>query len=502
MSRYTNPVPQYPVANGKLFFYESEQNVLKSTFADQPQTILNTNPVLLDSAGRTPNIYYTGTARVVLTDCNSLQVWERDPVGGENAFADFGQWLSYITYDVNDIVEVSNNFYLSKTIANQGNDPSVTPGSNANWTLINFLGLFNTSTTYSVGSIVNTSNGKIWASVVNSNLNNDPITDVDGDYWTSSVSVPIRKTTEGLILSSEIFATGVIIETSGYAASADGGAGSWKQNGFVGQTASQSPLQLGAALLNDAAGNQWALIINGPVSAVALGPGATAAVASVSTFGTAANADVTVSTTDETTGRLLKVDDFGIAQPILIPLAQDLDTYITTGDYYQEANNGASAGTNYPIGRAGLLQVRVSNDEFFHQKYTEYTNLGVFRRTLRNTIWTEWVKEFDTGNTNFNVFGGLAADDRIVNGFALSATSAVFNLPINSFTSPGSFTKVSTFKVLNAAAATIATDVTLSFSTSSTGKNLVLTAAVTGRTTGEPLVLLTETATSKITVNF
>jgi hypothetical protein len=100
------------------------------------------------------------------------------------------------------------------------------------------------------------------------------------------------------------------------------------------------------------------------------------------------------------------------------------------------------------------------------------------------------------------VFGGLAADDRIVNGFALSATSAVFNLPINSFTSPGSFTKVSTFKVLNAAAVTIATDVTLSFSASSTGKNLVLTAAVTGRTTGEPLVLLTETATSKITVNF
>jgi hypothetical protein len=485
MSRYTNPVPQYldgagnPVAYGKLFFYESEQNVLKSTFADQPQTIPNTNPVLLDSAGRTPNTYYTGTARVVLTDCNSLQVWERDPVGGENAFADFGQWLSYITYDVNDIVEVSNNFYLSKTIANQGNDPSVTPGSNANWTLINFLGLFNTSTTYSVGSIVNTSNGKIWASVVNSNLNNDPITDVDGDYWTSSVSVPIRKTTEGLILSSEIFATGIIIETSGYAASADGGAGSWKQNGFVGQTASQSPLQLGAALLNDAAGNQWALSVNGPNSVLALGPGASATADMINkNFGLgSANSPIAVS---------------------------DLNLISNVGFYRISAADSVTSGNSPGASAYTVLHTQfdtVSQTQIAWQAGTQTVN--VYTRAGSSAGgYGAWVQIFHSGNTNFNVFGGLAADDRIVNGFALSATSAVFNLPINSFTSPGSFTKVSTFKVLNAAAATIATDVTLSFSASSTGKNLVLTAAVTGRTTGEPLVLLTETATSKITVNF
>jgi hypothetical protein len=479
MSRYTNPVPQYPVANGKLFFYESEQNVLKSTFADQPQTILNTNPVLLDSAGRTPNIYYTGTARVVLTDCNSLQVWERDPVGGENAFADFGQWLSYITYDVNDIVEVSNNFYLSKTIANQGNDPSVTPGSNANWTLINFLGLFNTSTTYSVGSIVNTSNGKIWASVVNSNLNNDPITDVDSDYWTSSVSVPIRKTTEGLILSSEIFATGVIIETSGYAASADGGAGSWKQNGFVGQTASQSPLQLNAALLNDAAGNQWALSVNGPNSVLALGPSSAASVDMIN-------------------------KNFGLGSSNATVIASNLDVIVNVGFYKISQADGTASGTTPTNASYTVLHTQFdgnSRTQIAWQAGIQTVFLYTRSRDP-STGWGAWVQIFDTGNTNFNVFGGLAADDRIVNGFALSATSAVFNLPINSFTSPGSFTKVSTFKVLNAAAATIATDVTLSFSASSTGKNLVLTAAVTGRTTGEPLVLLTETATSKITVNF
>jgi hypothetical protein len=91
-------------------------------------------------------------------------------------------------------------------------------------------------------------------------------------------------TTQELIASTEVFTADVIISTSGYAASADGGTGLWIQNGVVGQTASQSPLQLNAALLNDAAGNQWALIGNGPVSALALGPGTTAVLAAASTF--------------------------------------------------------------------------------------------------------------------------------------------------------------------------------------------------------------------------
>ena len=193
MTRYIDPTPQYldgagaPVCNGKLYFYESEQNILKTTYADQVQTIPNTNPVLLDSAGRTPNTYYSGSARVVLKDCNGLQIWERDPVGGENSFADFGQWLSYITYDVNDIVELNAKFYLSKTTGNQGNDPSVASGSNANWTIINFVGLYNSTTTYAVGDIVNTSDGQLWASQIAANLANLPTTD-GGTNWLPAVN--------------------------------------------------------------------------------------------------------------------------------------------------------------------------------------------------------------------------------------------------------------------------------------------------------------------------
>jgi hypothetical protein len=74
-------------------------------------------------------------------------------------------------------------------------------------------------------------------------------------------------TTIGLIGSSATFSTSTVISTSGYTASGDGGEGRWKQNGVTGQTPSQSPAQLGNALLNDGNGNQWSLTSrNNPTS--------------------------------------------------------------------------------------------------------------------------------------------------------------------------------------------------------------------------------------------
>ena len=193
MSRYINPTPQYtdgagePLVYGKLYFYESEQNILKTTYADQAETIPNTNPVLLDSAGKAPNIFYNGSAKVTLKSCDNVQIWERDPVGGENQFADFSEWLDYIIYDLNNIAELNGNFYLSNVNGNQGNDPSVTPGSNPNWTLINFVGLYNSTTTYVVGDFANTTDGNLWASQTAANLANNPSTN-DGTNWLPAVS--------------------------------------------------------------------------------------------------------------------------------------------------------------------------------------------------------------------------------------------------------------------------------------------------------------------------
>ena len=71
-------------------------------------------------------------------------------------------------------------------------------------------------------------------------------------------------TTSALISSTEVYVSDVVLSTSGFTTSADGGTSSWKQNGVTGQTASQSPVQLlNAAILNDGNGNQWGLINNG-----------------------------------------------------------------------------------------------------------------------------------------------------------------------------------------------------------------------------------------------
>jgi hypothetical protein len=49
------------------------------------------------------------------------------------------------------------------------------------------------------------------------------------------------------------------VEVKGYESHGDGGDALWVFNGVTGQTPSQSPAQLGFALLNDASGNQWKL---------------------------------------------------------------------------------------------------------------------------------------------------------------------------------------------------------------------------------------------------
>jgi hypothetical protein len=50
------------------------------------------------------------------------------------------------------------------------------------------------------------------------------------------------------------------VEFQGYTSIGDGGAATWQHNGITGQTPSQSPAQLGDALLNDGNGNQWSLV--------------------------------------------------------------------------------------------------------------------------------------------------------------------------------------------------------------------------------------------------
>ena len=52
---------------------------------------------------------------------------------------------------------------------------------------------------------------------------------------------------------------GDLIETEGFSTIGDGGGAKWIFKGLTSQTPSQTPAQLGGALLNDASGNQWAI---------------------------------------------------------------------------------------------------------------------------------------------------------------------------------------------------------------------------------------------------
>ena len=90
---------------------------------------------------------------------------------------------------------------------------------------------------------------------------------------TTAEAFAYQLTTTDLIASTATFAAATSIPTSGFTTSGDGGNGSWKQNGLTGQTPSQSPAQLGDALLNDGNGNQWELLplSTGLYSAKALG---------------------------------------------------------------------------------------------------------------------------------------------------------------------------------------------------------------------------------------
>lgn len=178
MSRYVNPVPQYYLndgsvaSSGKLYFYENKDpNTKKDTFSDEPETIKNTNPVLLDGEGRCPPIFGTGRYTVVLKSNQNIQQWSRDDVDLTSVLGQFADWSAIITYRVNDIVRGSDGNYYSSIVSNNlGNDPISSPTL---WEELEFLTVWNTNATYSQDDIV-IDEGNFYRSVSDDNTGNKP----------------------------------------------------------------------------------------------------------------------------------------------------------------------------------------------------------------------------------------------------------------------------------------------------------------------------------------
>jgi len=176
MARFGSLDTQYfddagnPLVNGKVYFYETGTTTPKATYADINYNIPNSNPVILTAAGRQPNIFFDGVAKAILTKSDDTQVLVRDPVG--DTASTFGNaWIASKDYNANDVVQGSDGqFYVSLINGNVNNNPVSTTGS---WTFL-YSVEWNAGTTYKLGSVV-TYLTIVYQSLQNSNLNQNPL---------------------------------------------------------------------------------------------------------------------------------------------------------------------------------------------------------------------------------------------------------------------------------------------------------------------------------------
>jgi len=177
-----------PLENGWLRFTESgTNNTDKDTYADVDQTIANANPLQLDAAGRCPNNFGSGSYRVVsytnddILQAPAVQIQMFDPVvaGGGGSEGLGSDWSYLSVYNEGDIVKGSDGkFYASLTESNQNNNPVT---DTVNWEQVEWVHYWNANKIYQIGDIVRHTNGTFYISLQASQFNNDP--DDSPTYW-------------------------------------------------------------------------------------------------------------------------------------------------------------------------------------------------------------------------------------------------------------------------------------------------------------------------------
>jgi len=109
---------------------------------------------------------------------------------------------------------------------------------------------WDTNTVYPINALVKGSDGEIYRSL-SEQSGNDPTSTTRWISLSNAVTNDFINRDLTALLSETIHPVGFSSLTSG-------GSLPWVHNNVIGQTPSQTPAQLGDALFNDAAGNQWA----------------------------------------------------------------------------------------------------------------------------------------------------------------------------------------------------------------------------------------------------
>lgn len=74
-----------PLAGGLLYTYVAGSSTPLSSFTDSAGTIANTNPIVLNSAGRAPSeiwLTYGSAYKLILCDASNNQIWSLDNISG------------------------------------------------------------------------------------------------------------------------------------------------------------------------------------------------------------------------------------------------------------------------------------------------------------------------------------------------------------------------------------------------------------------------------------
>lgn len=112
---------------------------------------------------------------------------------------------------------------------------------------------------------------------------------------------------------------------------------------------------------------------------------------------------VTSNARDTTTGRLVRVGDYGLGTANQLGSGDNLNDLVATGFYYNPTG-GNTTGNNYPITSAGSLQVIRETATRCTQRFSAFvpsalaTQVRIFERSLGTLGWSPWVEIFHQGS--------------------------------------------------------------------------------------------------------